>query len=150
MHSAPIAIVVVAIAVVVPVLGLVTALTIVAAKRGVLGGASSGPPGPMTYAEASRPLGDNLSLADKRELLSRVNGQRVRWSCSFVEAWTRRGTLSALVQADGGGQVFFDPGRRDRGRIEQMTRGMPLVVEGTVRVDIEHGLVNLEAPVLVG
>jgi hypothetical protein len=129
----------------------VVAFLLVRWARGV--GRARQAPGPMTYAEASGPLRSDLSLADKRELLSRVNGQRVRWLCTLLEAYETRGTLTALVTADNagatpGGQVFFEPSGADRRRIELMRPGEHLVVDGTVRVDLDNSLMNLDAPVL--
>jgi hypothetical protein len=111
-------------------------------------------PGPLIFAEAWAPFRDGLSLMEKRELASRVDGLRVRWSCTFIEVFTHRGgSVTAMLMGGdpaGGlrGRFYFDPAGADRKHLESVRPGVPLVVEGTVRIDLDHELLTLDAAFL--
>lgn len=108
------------------------------------------PPGPLTCGEVrSRLHAANLSLADRNEIARQFEGQRVRWAATFTEMFRTRGSWSVLCHGEGqGGQFFFDPASADRGPLERMTPGTRLVVEGTVRINLNHDLVTLESAVV--
>jgi hypothetical protein len=109
----------------------------------------SQPPGSLTIDEVKAGLhASGISHADKRELAARFSGQRVRWACTFRELFTTKGSTSVLCTGLRGGQFFFDPARADAKRLEQTAEGTLLVAEGTVRVDLDHDLLTLDAPVV--
>jgi hypothetical protein len=112
------------------------------------------PPGPLTCGEVmSRLHADHLSLADRREVASQLQGQRVRWTGTFCNMFQTRGSWTVLCTGDVPrgvykNQFFFDPTGADRGRLERAAQGARLVVEGTVRIDLNNDLVTLEGPVV--
>jgi hypothetical protein len=107
-------------------------------------------PGPLTMDDVRNHLNaPNLSLADKRRMARTFDGQRIRWACTFYELFGSRGTTTALCTAEPhGGQFFFDPAGEDRRRLIQTPQNARLVVEGTLRVDLDHDLLTLDAPVV--
>jgi hypothetical protein len=107
-------------------------------------------PGPLTMDDVRAHLkAPNLSLADKRRMARTLDGQRIRWDCTFREVFGSRGNTTALCTAEPhGGQFFFDPAGADRRRLIQTPQNTRLVVEGTLRVDLDHDLLTLDAPVV--
>jgi hypothetical protein len=107
-------------------------------------------PGPLTMDDVRSHLNaPNLSLADKRRMARTLDGQRIRWACTFCELFGSRGNTSALCIAEPhGGQFFFDPAGADRRRLIQTPQNTRLVVEGTLRVDLDNDLLTLDAPVV--
>jgi hypothetical protein len=106
-------------------------------------------PGPLTMDDVRKHLNaPNLSLADKRRMSRTFEGQRIRWACTFRELFDS-GTMSALCTAEpNGGQFFFNPAGADRRRLIQTPQNTRMVVEGTLRVDLDHELLTLDAPVV--
>jgi hypothetical protein len=141
-----------------PVLGVLLLFVVVAAFVIVpmlrKGSMRQQTPGPLMFAEAWAPFRDGLSLMEKRELASRVDGQRVRWSGTFQEVFGHRGGgITAMLRggdpARGAcGLFYFDPNGADRRHLESLRPGVPLVVEGTVRIDLDHELLTLDAAFL--
>ena len=108
------------------------------------------PPGPLTIGEVKSHLGAyGLSLAEKRRLALMFDGQRVRWPCTFGEIYQTRSAMTArCVGEPNGGQFFFDPSQADCKVMEQIREGARMVVEGTLRVDLNHDLLTLDAPLV--